>query len=375
MERWKISYAPRFAEGSVEDDLQELLVSGVLVDEDLARRIDRLAERFRIYARYYPHGMWAPGAAINGEMRNLTETYLPMGEICRAFDRLFSLALKFPPLRAASILHGSVGWLDFLQALHPIVHHADPSALLRSLMADERLRRSFIFANFIPSRYGGGFGRYPQQHSFLAGWLAANRARLAGGVRSLDAACGTGEGTYELARLLMCSGFPADVIRVRGTTLEPLEMFAAAHAHFPHDPKREALFRHHIKRLLDCAAIEKISFHLERIGEEGGAEEACDIILCNGFLGGPFLHALDKISAAVESLAGRLAPGGVILAADRFHGGWKKLVDEEMMRKVLTACGLRILPVAEGVGGEKERRSAISGQRSRHLKPDQHAAP
>ena len=352
MENGKISYTPTLDGKRAEDGLRELLVSGRVDDGDLVRRIYRLSQRFRTYTRCYPYGVWAQGLSVSGEMRNLTDLYLPMEEIVRAFDRLFSLALRFTPFRAASILHGSSGWLDFLQKIQLKVKSPDPANLLKGLMADEGKRRRFVFANFMPARYGGVFGRYSGQSGFLAKWLEDNRERLAGAVRCLDTACGAGEGTYGLARLLIEKGFPPSSITIVGASMEPLELFAAAHACFPHDPHREMNYRDYIGELQDSGVLERMSFRLEMLG--GGSihkREKFDVILCNGFLGGPFMHDKEGIEKTLAELAVRLAPGGVLLATNRFHGGWRYLAGEERLRRMLVRCGLCLLRVADGVGG------------------------
>jgi chemotaxis methyl-accepting protein methylase len=355
MERLKLCYTPQFEQAAIERNLRSLLVSGVLSDRGLDRRIAALSERFRIYTAYYSHGLWTPGVVVTPEMRNLTEFYLPLDEILRAFDRLFYVALGFSPFLAASTIHNASAWLDALHVLQPLVNSPDPALLLRSLMTDEGYRRRFIFVNFLPARYGGGFGRYPGQAELLRRWLAEYRLRFAGGVRCLDAACGSGEGTYELALLLMESGFAADSIHLRGVTLEPLELFAAAHCCFPHDPRRTEAFRLHTAPLRASVASEKILFTLENLtGSAPAGEMGYDIILCNGFLGGPFLHQPLDLLEMVRRLSGRLREKGLLLAASRFHGGWKKLVPDEELREMFRVCGLRILPVAEGVAGEKE---------------------
>lgn len=347
---------PQFDQAAIERDLRALLVSGALSDRGLDRRIAILGERYRIYTSCYPHGLWAPGAFITPEMRNLTEFYLPLDEIRRAFDHLFSAALRFSPFLAASTIHNASAWLDALHGLESVVTSPDPAFLLHSLMTDEGLRRRFIFANFLPARYGGGFGRYPGQAELLRRWLAENRSRLACGVRCLDAACGSGEGAYELALLLMESGFAADSTHLRGVTLEPLELFCATHCYFPHDARRTAAYRLRAAPLLECGAIEKMRFTLENLTEPAPAREGgYDIILCNGLLGGPFLHDPRDLLQTVRGLSGRLRGKGILLAASRFHGGWKKLAPDEALRDIFRACGLRILPVAEGVAGEKEK--------------------
>ncbi len=352
MERLKLHYLPRLDKTDIEEDLQALLVSGALTNHGLERRAARLAEMFRIYTGCYPYGLWAPGLAVEREMRILTEACLPMDEIVRVFGRFFFAALKFPSFLPASIVHNSTDWLDFLQRLQPLVDRPNPALLLQRLMVDEEYRRRFIFANFMPARYGGGFGRYPGQARFLAEWLEANRSRLAAEVRCLDAGCGSGEGTYELAQLLIDKGFPADAIHVLGATLEPLELFAAAHAYFPHDRAREEEYRVRIRPLFDCGAAVNISFHLEELGRmDSGEGKGYDIILCNGLLGGPFLHVSEELLKIVRRLSGRLRYEGILLAANHFHGGWKKLVSDEELSEIFRACGLKIIEVMDGVAG------------------------
>ena len=355
MEHLKLCYTPQFDQAAIERNLRDLLTPGVLSDRDLEQRIAKLAEKFRIYTACYPHGLWAPGLFVTPEMRNLTEFYLPMDGIRRAFDYLFSAALRFPPFLAASAVHSAPTWLDALNGLQPVVSSPDPALLLRGLMTDEGFRRRFIFANFLPSRYGGGFGRYPGQVELLRRWLAENRSRLAGKARCLDAACGSGEGTYELALLLMESGFATDSIHVRGVTLEHLELFAAAHCYFPHDPRRTAAYRLHTAPLRTSGAAEKILFSLEDLVVSAPAmEREYDIILCNGLLGGPFLHGPRDLQETVRGLTGRLSEKGVLLAENRFHGGWKKLAPVEALREIFRVCGLQLLQVEEGVAGVKD---------------------
>jgi SAM-dependent methyltransferase len=352
MERLNLCYTPRFDQTAIDLNLHVLLVNGVLSDWDLERRIDTLAERFRIYTACYPHGLWAPGVVITPEMRNLTECYLPMDEIRSAIVRLFAVALRFSPFLGASAIHNAAGWLDILQGLQPLISSPAPAYLLRRLMVDEGFRCQFIFANFLPSRYGGGFGRYPGQKMLLRKWLAENRSQLSSGVSCLDVACGSGEGTYELALLLMEEGFPVESINVRGTTLEPLELFAAAHCSFPHDPRRTGAYRRQTVPLRECGATEKIRFTLEDLtGSFPNKVDEYDIILCNGLLGGPLLHEPRALLETVRRLAGRLRKEGILLAASRFHGGWKKLMPDEVLGGIFSTCGLRCLPIAEGVVG------------------------
>jgi hypothetical protein len=355
MERLKQCYIPQFDQVAIELNLHDLLVAGALSDMDLERRIATLAERFSIYKANYPHGLWAPGIAITPEMRNLTEIYLPFDEILRAFVRFFAVALKFPPILSASALHNAVGWLDVLNGLQPLINSPAPDFILQRLMVDESFRRRFIFANFMPSRYGGGFIRYPGQIAFLQKWLVENRSRFKSEVNCLDAACGSGEGTYELASHLLESGFPVESINVHGATLEPLELFAAAHCYFPHDQRRTEVYRSHTAALRECGATERIRFTLEDLtGAFPTNVREYDIILCNGLLGGPILNEPRSLLETVRKLAGLLSNEGILLAASRFHGGWKKLTPDLVLRGIFCKCGLRCFPVAEGVLGVKK---------------------
>jgi len=331
----------------------QLLVPGSIVDRDLDRRIVRLAEQFQVYAANYPFGLWSPGLVVSQEMRVLTELYLPLTEVRRAFRRLLRLALKFPPLFTATPFCRAVSWLDVLQRLQPLVHEPDPAKLLRRLMADGDLRRQFVFDIFLPKQYGGGFGRYPGQLGFLRGWLTEHRPRLAGGVTCLDAACGSGEGTYELAMLLMECGFAQERLQVHGSTLEPVELFAAAHGYFPHDSARQAAYRQQLQPLIAEGAAPRMLLTLDDLSKPRLGSAGYDIILCNGLLGGPLLHDRRELTIVVEGLARRLNSGGVILAADHFHGGWKVLVPNGLLEGLLMQAGLRIVAVAEGVAAEK----------------------
>ncbi len=352
MENLRLFYKPCLDPTAMERDLRALLVPGPLTDRDIARRIAGLEERFRIYAACYPYGLWAPGLAITPEMRNLTEIYLPIAEVRRAFSRLFSIALRFKPFPGLSLVHKAAGWLDIVHGLQAISGSPNPSSLLSRLLEDEELRRVFFFANFMPSSYGGRFGRYPGQTEFLREWLGKNRSRLGENARCLDAACGSGEGTYELALLLGECGFRPVSVEVVGATLEPFELFAAAHCCFPHDRLREAAYRRHVSRLFECGAAERIGFTLANLADPDLAQgKGYDVILCNGLLGGPFLHDQQELRATVQRLVKRLKNGGILLAANRFHGGWKRMVDEGMLISLLAECGLRILPVREGVAG------------------------
>ena len=350
MEFPHLRYIPSLDQTVIEERLEKLLVTGPLSDNDLNGRIARLEERFSLYAALSPHGLWAPGLVITPEMRRASEFYLPQEEIGCACRRLLVLSLKAVPFLPAAGLHSLPSWLDLLHRLQPLVREANPARLLRRLMGDNEFRCRFLFALFLPRHYGGGFDRYPKQAAFLRNSLT--EARTPGGVRCLDAACGSGEGTYDLALLLRECGCIPEKSAVHGATIEPLELFAAAHGWFPHDPARQASFRRRIGRLFAGPGTDHIAFFREDLTGKGNCEgEGYDVILCNGLLGGPLLNGREELERVVGRLCARLRPGGILLAADRFHRGWKKEVPDNLLREMLAGCGLKLLAAGEGVAG------------------------
>ncbi|MBI1921473.1 MAG: class I SAM-dependent methyltransferase [Geobacter sp.] len=344
----ELSFTPSLAEKTVARDLARLLVQGELRDPDMEGRIRRLHERFRAFVARSPAQFWTPGLVITDEQRRLTEQYLSSDEIKRAFSRLFRLSFRLPPRLDASTVHRADFWLDALDALHNHIGTPDPAAILRELMTDEVRRMRFIFANFLPERHGESFGRYPLQLRYLRERLDKRRGK----VKLLDAACGTGEGTWELALLLQESGYHPEETAITGASIEPVELFAAAHAIFPHDARRQLDFRQRIAPLLETSWMERVDFRLEDIRRMADAGEY-DVILCNGILGGPLLHLEEEIAATASALARRLKPGGIFLAADRFHGGWKKMVPQSMLAGLLERQGLRLVAIDDGIAAEQ----------------------
>ncbi len=346
-----LRYRPTLEPEKIVQRLAGLFIPGSLADPDMESRIGRLDGRFRIYSACSPHGLWAPGLNITGEMRGTTEIYLPLAEIRLAFLRLFSISLHYDPFLKSSALQTSATWLDLLHRLQPLVRQPNPARILRQLMNDGGFRARFLFSLFLPRHYGGGFNRYPSQLAFLRDWLRANRPK--GGVRCLDAACGSGEGTYELALLLLQEGYDPKDIEVQGVTVEPLELFAAAHGWFPHDPERQVAFRDHISPIFGEGISQGITFCCEDLtADSAPADAEYDLILCNGLLGGPLLHDSEQLAGTAARLSARLKQGGILMAADRFHGGWEGSRSDSL-RNMLASNGLKVVEMTEGVAGIK----------------------
>jgi chemotaxis methyl-accepting protein methylase len=249
------------------------------------------------------------------------------------------------------ILEKADSWINLLQRLpseHAIVN---PARFITRLAIDDVARVRFLFSIYLPEQYGGGFGRYPAQNAFLLNWLTENINMLPRPLYCLDAACGSGEGSYELACALLESGVFAPEIRVTGVTISPLEIFAAAHACFPHSPKRELQYRIVVKGLAEAGALSGIRFVAADLREWDLLPNCYHVIICNGILGGPHLHKRKEVESLVARLSDSLHRGGILLAADRFHAGWKKLLNAADMENIFTGCGLVLLPAGEGVAG------------------------
>jgi SAM-dependent methyltransferase len=165
-------------------------------------------------------------------------------------------------------------------------------------------------------------------------------------------ACGDGAATYGLARLCSENCRPLDSFEIEGWTLEPLEAWAAAHGCFPHDPAFEALFREETRDCFEQGLDTTIHFCCADILDAPGAAPF-DLILCNGLLGGPIIHAHENMNTAVRNLAGLLAPGGILLAADHFHGGWKQKCPQQELRTLIELNGLECVEAPEGVAALK----------------------
>lgn len=348
-------FTPTLSARQTGFNLSRLTASGNIRNAALERDIVRLRERFRVYSACYPFGLWDGGLAVTGEMRSLTELYLPMAEIARAIKRLLSLSLRYRSEAGLTLLSACASWLDFLRGIREASPVANPARLLELLAADEGCRIRFLFTFLLPRHHGGSFHRYSAQIRFLDTWIHQRRDILHREVRCLDAACGTGESTYELAFLLRARGISEKQRTIHGCSLEPLELFAAAHGFFPHDAAREKSFRMNIETLLADEETGGIAFFQDNVCRPPRPEEPpYDIILCNGLLGGPFIHDEKKMEAAVASLASRLKPGGILLAADRFHGGWKKEAPPDRLRESLRRRGFRLHAIEDGIAAEKE---------------------
>lgn len=314
-------------------------------------RLSKLHDRFTIYAATCPAPLPTPGLIVTPEIRCQSELYLPASEISPLFNRLYCSALTYAPVLTSTPLHGALSWADIFNGLPPrLQFSANPARLLEALMEDRGLLVEFLFASFLPRRFYGGVVRYPGQEAVIREWL---RSRHGGTISCLDAACGDGAGSYGLARLLQEQGWQPGTFIIEGWTLDPLELWAAAHASFPHDPRRQETFREWAAPVFTQGGERGMVFRQADLRELATGYEGFDLILCNGLLGGPIINQREEMSRVVRNLAALLRPGGLLLAADRFHGGWEKRCPQELLQTLFAENGLAVCEAGEGICGER----------------------
>ena len=66
-----------------------------------------------------------------------------------------------------------------------------------------------------------------------------------------------------MAKLLMACGFCPEELDIYGSTIEPFELFAAAHCFFPHNRQRQDLYRRRTEPLFQNGITERMHFFLE----------------------------------------------------------------------------------------------------------------
>ncbi|HCE67054.1 MAG: hypothetical protein A2X82_08445 [Geobacteraceae bacterium GWC2_55_20] len=343
------SLSPSLESRDASANLSRLLAPEIDADR-FRSAIWRLQKLFEIYAATCPAPLIAPGVIVTPELRLQSEFHLPLAGITSAFNLLYRAALRYPAILSSTPFHNALSWADVFAGLPPRFQFAvNPARLLENLLSDRDLRTEFLFASFLPRRFYGGFDRYPQQSSFVRQWLGHRQAKP---LRCLDAACGTGEQSYALAGVLLELGYAAEQILVEGWTLEPLEVWAAAHCSFPQDRLREQLFRRETSRLFETGYSSRILFSCADLTASPAAEPF-ELILCNGLLGGPILNRFPELERVMANLAGLLAPGGLLLVADSFHQGWKQKCPQHQLRAFLEMNGLNTFQAGEGIGGLK----------------------
>lgn len=311
--------------------------------------LHRMRQRFSLYAATSPEPLPAPGLIITPAIRYQSELYLPIGSVRRLFYHLYRQALNHPPVFTSTPFHTALSWAD-CYATFPcwLQLSPNPARLVELLLDNHDLMSRFIFHSFLPDRFNGaGFGRYPAQLHWIRQLLNGRDRSL----RLLDAACGSGEGTWELAGMLHELGHKPAMVGIEGWTLDPLEIWAAENCCLPHLPERSRNYQQYTDPLCSAGWYKRICFRTVDLLGEILPEGLFDLILCNGLLGGPIIHQPAQLQRVVLRLSALLAQDGVLLIADHFHGGWKKQMPESFFIKLLEASGLQIQQAGEGLAG------------------------
>jgi chemotaxis methyl-accepting protein methylase len=186
----------------------------------------------------------------------------------------------------------------------------------------------------------------------LRQWLTTEAA-TGRHLRCLDAACGSGEGTWELALAARAAGIPRELLSIHGSSLGVLELTAASHLFFPHEPPHQENMRQLFSPLVTDGYGQRLSFFRDDLLNPSPVETPYDLILCNGTIGGPFIHEARQMEAALTGLASRLEKGGMLCMADRFHGGWEKKIPKERIAAALGDMGLSVRVSEDGIAAVK----------------------
>lgn len=346
-----ISFVPSLDPVVATDNLSRIL-SPRMRPELFHDDIHRLRGMFDAFARACPPPWPAPGLALNSEIHYRSELWLPLSLIGQVFRRFYRSALSHEPILSSTPFSTAASWAGIVSLFPPQADWpVNPALLLERLLSDGELRTEFLCWSFMPRRfYGSGSDRYPDQSACIRRWLAQRQER-GGALRCLDAACGDGAASYGLALLLGKLGWRPERFCVEGWTLEPLEVWSAAHARFPHDPARERRFRAAVASLFAGGGRPNMRFRARDLEVSQAREGGFDLVVCNGLLGGPLVNQPSRIAAIVRNLALLLRPRGLLLAADHFHGGWKKSIPDEAIGELFRSWGLEVFSVGEGIGG------------------------
>lgn len=348
-----IRFTPSLDPGDAECRLERLIPS-LLDSACFHSDLERLGCMSAAFTAFCPPPWPAPGLCLNPEIHYQSELWFPLTVVRPIFNRFQRAALNYPTPPAAGAFSDAPSWAGVAAALPPFLSACTtPARLLQRLVADSEARSTYLFWSGMPKRfYGGVMDRYPQQTAVIRRWLEQRPAREQP-VRCLDAACGDGAATYGLARLLLEYGLGLEDFLVEGWTVDPLEVWAAAHAVFPHDPARQVAFREWTAPAFAAGAERSLSFRQADLLALPPEQQRFDLILCNGLLGGPIINQPGEIRQVLENLAHLLGPGGVLLAADSFHGGWKQKCPHHEVQALIASAGLDPIMAGEGVGGLK----------------------
>ena len=310
------------------------------------RRLRRMSAAF---VAFCPPPWPSPGLCLTPEIHYQSELWFPLAELQPIFDRFLRASLGYPP-PGGTPFSEEASWAGVAAVLPPPLSCCTtPVRLMHRLLTDYEARKRYLFWSGMPKRfYGEAMDRYPQQTAIIRHWLE-QRETVEQPLRCLDAACGDGTATYGLARLLLDYGLSQEGFEVNGWTIDPLEVWAAAHCAFPHDPLRQEAFRRWALPVFASGAARSLSFRQADLLSVTPDRQHFHLILCNGLLGGPIINKEEEMRKIIGNLAALLKPGGMVLAADNFHGGWKQKCPHHELRALFASAGLTPFEAGEGI--------------------------
>jgi len=269
---------------------------------------DKWAQRETLFTRHAPLPFWAPGLILTDAIRSVYEHFLPVSEYAWDLASVLSDVLPgtfkddvFSAWVPASLRQPPASLPDLWATLPP------PVAGRLTWTSDDLWSLACVLA--APLQHGTTAGRYPEQQQALRDWLQhSGEPRFA-----VDYACGTGQGTWELATVLP----PGSL--VVGITLEPLESWVASRRDTSYlewaFQKKDAKYEYPI--VDDQVEVDFVAGDFHSLAWR----QKMDLIVCNGLIGGPLLNRPGAMRDVWQRFARELSPGGLLLIGNRFHAG------------------------------------------------------
>lgn len=316
----------------------------------------RLHKDFTRYAALSTEPLPAPGLSVTREIRLQSEFHLPVRTVQAAAFRIYAAILTTRPVFSSTPFHNPQSWADCFASLPQWLQISpNPGIFFSTILNDRVLLERFVFYSFIPPRFNGsGFNRYPLQSCWLLQKLSCLREAGKSHLKVLDAASGTGEGTWEIASVIAQAGFNSENSEIYGWTVDPLEVWAAKTRCFYDAPDRHLGYENFVRPLIECSTTTVPAFACVDLLKHDAKDEIFDLIICNGLIGGPIINVRYQLEQLIYNFSAMLAPGGILLTANCFHGGWKKMFPEEFIAGLFEKQGLATERAGEGLAAEKK---------------------
>ena len=279
-----------------------------ILPEESLRELERHNRAWSLAGRRHaenaPPPWWHRDGIVNQDIRFVYECWLPVSDFLRSLLRIGRAWLPSEEWIPASLRHQHFSLPDFWGTL--------PEQFCNRLTFSPEEILPLFCALADPPRFGTDCGRYPQQ-------LTAFIETTPPDANVLDIGCGIGLNTLELAAALPQG-------HVTGITSEHLEVWMATNRTLPHDSARQR----HFTRF---AQVRNVTFEVGHA--ENPAFQGMDAVVCNGLIGGDFLHSDQQYERLLDSLETLLKPDGILWCACSFHEGRAPAVNrfQDLARK------------------------------------------